>query len=100
MHCRIKFGAFFEYLEREHGGGFDRIASGHYARVLRDGEGRARLGVTPDVVKDQTYFLASLSQAQLARAMFPLGPLTKVLLITFTSACSSSVHNSCLPLPE
>lgn len=37
----------------------------------------ARLALTPDAVKDQTYFLASLSQAQLARTLFPLGPLTK-----------------------
>ena len=94
MHCRVKFGAFYEYLEREHGGSFDRIASGHYARVLRDGRGGARLGVTQDAVKDQTYFLASLSQAQLGRAMFPLGPLTKVLLITcFSMQLLCAIHS-------
>lgn len=37
----------------------------------------ARLALTPDAVKDQTYFLAHLSPAQLARTMFPLGALTK-----------------------
>ena len=36
------------------------------------------LRMTPDKVKDQTYFLAGLSQQQLARCIFPLGCLTKV----------------------
>jgi hypothetical protein len=35
VSCRVKFGAFVEYLQQEHAGSFDRIASGHYARVLR-----------------------------------------------------------------
>ena len=36
-----------------------------------------RLRMTPDAIKDQTYFLAHLSQAQLSRALFPLGHFTK-----------------------
>lgn len=79
--CRVKFGAFFEYLE-QHDTSFDRIASGHYARVERVAPAgslapEAQLALTPDAVKDQTYFLAHLQQAQLARTMFPLGHLTK-----------------------
>lgn len=84
----MKFGAFYEHLEARHAGRFDRVASGHYARLLRpngDGGGErcgeppgALLALTRDAVKDQTYFLAGLSRRQLARAMFPLGPLTKV----------------------
>jgi hypothetical protein len=42
-----------------------------------DGAEVAQLALTPDAVKDQTYFLAHLSQAQLSKAMFPLGGLTK-----------------------
>mmetsp|Transcript_35612 Transcript_35612/g.79155 ORF Transcript_35612/g.79155 Transcript_35612/m.79155 type:complete len:597 (+) Transcript_35612:87-1877(+) len=151
-NSRVKFGAFYDYLEREHAGEFDRVASGHYARVVRvaqdalpdisqqqqadsqhlpcvassnggsnNGLGSATasqqqphaqsirfhassapsaggsrttdtstastsgtgstevalLCLTPDAVKDQTYFLAHLSQAQLSRVMFPLGGLTK-----------------------
>ena len=61
------------------------MASGHYARLERGGgaaaaageEGAARLQLTPDAVKDQTYFLAHLTPAQLSRALFPLGHLTK-----------------------
>ena len=84
---RVKFGAFYEHLEASRAGRFDRVASGHYARLLRpSGGGRAKccgeqpealLALTRDAVKDQTYFLAGLSRRQLARAIFPLGPFTK-----------------------
>ena len=77
--CRVKYGAFYEYLDREHRHKFDRVASGHYARVLRDasttreltsgasldvgkGANMTRLAMTADAVKDQTYFLAQLTQ--------------------------------------
>jgi len=83
-NSRVKFGAFCEMLQAERPGEFDRVASGHYARLRRprdkggSGSGAAvELRTTPDAVKDQTYFLAQLSQEQLSRAMFPLGPLTK-----------------------
>jgi hypothetical protein len=36
-----------------------------------------RLVMTPDAIKDQTYFLAHLSKKQLQKVMFPLGPLNK-----------------------
>lgn len=78
---RVKFGAFYEHLEAQYGGRFDRIASGHYARVIRDPSNPSapvQLALTPDPVKDQTYFLAHLSQQQLSRTIFPLGSLTKV----------------------
>jgi tRNA-5-taurinomethyluridine 2-sulfurtransferase len=80
VEFRVKFGAFFEYLEGLQGEGFDRIASGHYARLVRDSQadGPVSLALSPDAVKDQTYFLSHLSQSQLARLIFPLGELTKV----------------------
>jgi tRNA-specific 2-thiouridylase len=54
------------------------VATGHYARVFRDGRtGRYRLLRGLDLDKDQSYFLFELSQDQLARALFPLGELTK-----------------------
>ena len=71
-NSRVKFGAFYEYLEANHADEFDRVASGHYAS-LRDG----LLALTPDVVKDQTYFLANLKPEQLRKAMFPLGGFDK-----------------------
>eukprot|EP00891_Asterochloris_glomerata_P002989 jgi/Astpho2/2989/Aster-x1107 len=79
-NSRVKFGAFFEHLtSRQHGQQFDRIASGHYACLLRhpDPEQPVELALSPDAVKDQTYFLAHLTQQQLARVLFPLGSFTK-----------------------
>ncbi len=54
----------------------DKIATGHYARNIFDGTGYHLLkGV--DTNKDQAYFLCQLTQAELSRAIFPLGTLTK-----------------------
>lgn len=70
----IKFGLFFETAKKL---GFALIATGHYARVKSDKDGRAQLlrGVDPD--KDQSYFLYRVAQAALARTLFPVGELKK-----------------------
>lgn len=72
---RIKFGAFFDKIDDS----FEKVATGHYARVAcaDDVDGLCFLKTTNDPVKDQTYFLAHLSQKQLSRALFPIGSLTK-----------------------
>ena len=57
---------------------FDRVATGHYARIERDAaSGRYLLKKARDASKDQSYVLYALTQMQLARAAFPLGELTK-----------------------
>jgi tRNA-specific 2-thiouridylase len=69
---RIKFEAL---VERAMGFGFDLIATGHYARIVRrnpDG-GRLELRRAIDTAKDQSYVLAALGVGRLSRAMFPLG---------------------------
>jgi tRNA (5-methylaminomethyl-2-thiouridylate)-methyltransferase len=71
-NSRIKFGAFVNAIDPS----FARIASGHYARIERNSGGIA-LCVTPDKIKDQTYFLSQLTPQQLARLEFPLGNMTK-----------------------
>lgn len=53
------------------------VATGHYARIDRAPEGRYRLRRALHGQKDQSYALYSLSQAQLARTLFPLGALRK-----------------------
>jgi tRNA-specific 2-thiouridylase len=69
---------FATLLERARALGADHVATGHYARVERDETtGRYRLRRGLDRSKDQSYFLFSLDQAQLARARFPVGALTK-----------------------
>jgi tRNA-specific 2-thiouridylase len=56
----------------------DAVATGHYARIRPDeASGRLLLCRGRDGEKDQSYFLWPLTQAQLARARFPLGDLTK-----------------------
>lgn len=73
---RVKFGAFFDVI----GNNFDKVATGHYARVAQsDGltDGLTHLLMSPDPIKDQTYFLSFLSQEQLSRAMFPIGEFEK-----------------------
>lgn len=72
---RIKFGAF---LTEALNAGFDRVATGHYAKLVYDkAEDRYRLFSNRDAIKDQSYFLAYLNQAQLSKIIFPLQDLTK-----------------------
>ena len=69
---------FATLAERAAGFGADAVATGHYARVELDaGTGRYRLRRGVDSSKDQAYFLFSLTQSQLARAMFPVGDRPK-----------------------
>ena len=71
----LKFG---KLLQRAEELGCDTVVSGHYARVERDPDsGRYLLKRAADRAKDQTYFLACLTQEQLSRIQFPLGGLTK-----------------------
>ena len=58
--------------------GCEKVATGHYARIHFDEKsGRYILKKALDETKDQSYVLYSLTQAQLARAMFPLGEMSK-----------------------
>ena len=68
----IKFGEFYEKIDDS----YEKVASGHYARVEKENE-KYFLKTSPDPVKDQTYFLAYLTQRQLSRALFPIGKFTK-----------------------
>ena len=72
-NAEIKFKAFLDHAMRM---GAERIATGHYARV-EEREGKTVLLKGVDPGKDQSYFLHRLTQAQLARAMFPVGHLHK-----------------------
>jgi tRNA (5-methylaminomethyl-2-thiouridylate)-methyltransferase len=75
-NSRIKFGCFYDRIDRESPGEFDKVATGHYAQV-RERAGVYELMTAPDPIKDQTYFLSHLSQEQLSRAMFPIGGYRK-----------------------
>jgi tRNA-specific 2-thiouridylase len=70
----VKFSAL---VERAEGLGSSHLATGHYARVEQVAGGRWLLKRSIDHGKDQSYFLFSLTQAQLSRAVFPVGSLSK-----------------------
>jgi tRNA-uridine 2-sulfurtransferase len=80
VHCNgdLKFATL-----AERAASFDAaiVATGHYARVDRDDTtGRYRLLRGVDPAKDQSYFLFTLTQEQLSRAMFPVGGLEKTVV--------------------
>lgn len=68
---------FDRFLRRAQELGCDYIVTGHYARIAQLENGRYCLQKAVDGGKDQTYFLYTLTQEQLAHARFPLGELTK-----------------------
>jgi tRNA-specific 2-thiouridylase len=74
-HCNsdLKFSTL---LDRARGLGAAHVATGHYARVERS-NARWLLKRSADPEKDQSYFLFSLTQEQLASAVFPVGALSK-----------------------
>ncbi|GKD68456.1 tRNA-specific 2-thiouridylase MnmA-like protein, partial [Tanacetum coccineum] len=77
-NTRIKFGAFMDAISNMD---FDFVASGHYAKVVHtitdENDELSYLELSKDMVKDQTYFLSYLSQAQLKRLVLPLGCIPK-----------------------
>jgi tRNA-specific 2-thiouridylase len=72
------FIKFDQFLEMADSVGADKMATGHYARLSFDeATGRYQMRTSVDRAKDQTYFLFGLTQAQLARTLFPLGGMIK-----------------------
>jgi tRNA-uridine 2-sulfurtransferase len=77
VHCNsgLKFHELVRVADKLRA---SHVATGHYARLQQDPvSGRHQILKARDITKDQSYFLFNLSQDQLARAMFPLGELTK-----------------------
>lgn len=69
----IKFGPFLDFAKKI---GADYIATGHYARVRKQGD-RYLLEKSMDKNKDQSYFLSQLRQEQLSKVLFPLSDVIK-----------------------
>ena len=74
----IKFGRLLRFMEEM---GCEKLATGHYARIARErlpgGADRWLLLQAVDTKKDQSYYLAGLTQEQLSHALFPLGSMRK-----------------------
>jgi tRNA-specific 2-thiouridylase len=74
-NAEIKFKAFLDHAMRL---GAEKIATGHYARVrFNEASGKHELLKGLDPLKDQSYFLHRLNQAQLSKTLFPVGELPK-----------------------
>ncbi len=71
----VKLAELFTLADRL---GATRVATGHYARIVRDGERAPRLAMGTDRAKDQSYFLYASPREWLERLAFPLGDSTKV----------------------
>ncbi len=70
----IKFTSLLNLIDALGG---DFVATGHYVHCRKEKDGRYHLYRGQDKKKDQSYFLYTLTQKQLARILFPLGELTK-----------------------
>lgn len=85
VHCNGDL-KFTNLLERARGLDADTVATGHYARVDRAANGSYVLRRGLDHDKDQSYFLFTLTQAQLSSACFPLGELRKPEVRAYAAA--------------
>lgn len=70
---QVKFGGFYGWAMEQ---GFDYVATGHYAQVSATENGY-QLIKGADENKDQSYFLWTVTQQQLARILFPIGSYNK-----------------------
>jgi len=71
---QIKWGFLLDEVIKR---GVNLLASGHYAQLKRNAEGRVELYKAKDLQKDQSYVLAGLNQDQLTHAVFPMGSIEK-----------------------
>ncbi|MEM9237379.1 MAG: tRNA 2-thiouridine(34) synthase MnmA [Verrucomicrobiota bacterium] len=70
----MKFGVFLDYALEQ---GFESVATGHYARRRELSNGQAAVLKGADPNKDQSYFLALMTQRQVGHALFPVGEMLK-----------------------
>ncbi|RPH49815.1 MAG: tRNA 2-thiouridine(34) synthase MnmA [Desulfobacteraceae bacterium] len=75
----IKFGTVLDFALKH---GAEYLATGHYAGKIKGSDGLFHLIKGVDKIKEQSYFLSFLTQAQLARAVFPLSGFTKQEVIS------------------
>ena len=91
----LKFGYLFH---RAQALGIDYIATGHYANITQDpAAGRWALRKAVDLERDQSYVLASMTQEQLSKTLFPLGGLHKAEVRKIAEEqgfCNARKHDS------
>ncbi len=86
----VKFATLFAMADELR---CDAVATGHYARILRDAESKPTLHEATDSDKDQSYFLYAIAREQLQRILFPLGDMHKADVIALARSFG-------VPLPK
>lgn len=84
---------FDELLRKAKGIGADYVATGHYAKIEQDENGRYLLIRSDDDRKDQTYALYNFTQEQLAHTLMPCGEYTKDRIREIAKEIGLSVYN-------
>ena len=89
-NSEIKFKAFLHHAQSL---GAEKIATGHYVQTDKSADGKSRLLRGADNNKDQSYFLHTLNQEQLAHSVFPVGKLQKKDLRDIAQNLDLQVHD-------
>ncbi|WP_434219214.1 tRNA 2-thiouridine(34) synthase MnmA [Clostridium tertium] len=84
---------FDEFLRRAKGIGADYVATGHYAKIEKNEDGRYFLIKADDDKKDQTYALYNFTQEQLSQTLMPCGDYTKDKIREIAKEIGLAVHN-------
>ena len=88
-----KYLKFDELLMKAKGIGADYVATGHYAKIEKDENGRYLLIRSDDDKKDQTYALYNFTQEQLKHTLMPCGEFTKERIREIAKEIGLAVHN-------
>lgn len=86
----LKFGKLWAYGQKI---GADFVATGHYARIVRDSLDRPRIGRGRDATKDQSYVLSGLRKNILEKILFPVGDYPKSEIRNMAKSLDLPVHN-------
>lgn len=86
----LKFGKLWAFGKQI---GASHVATGHYAQIARDGEGRARIARGSDPSKDQSYVLFGIKQAGLNHILFPVGGMQKSKIRELARELGLPVHD-------
>lgn len=86
----LKFGKLWAYGQKI---GADHVATGHYARIVRDEQGNARIARGVDVTKDQSYVLSGLRKNVLDKILFPVGDFPKSQIREMAKTLDLPVHS-------
>lgn len=86
----LKFGKLWGYGQKL---GADFVATGHYARMLKDDSGQPRIARGIDATKDQSYVLSGLRKTVLPRILFPVGEYPKSEIRAMARQLDLPVHD-------